>query len=156
MIRITINDKVLGEHLKRFPDEVRTALAAKETQLADALVRKAQGLAPHKSGLLASSIHRRIYPSEQRVTARVYVSGKALAYAGAQEYGARTRPHEIFAAKGRALAFIAGGKQAFAAHVSHPGAIIPRHPFLNQALTQMREQIRVELIETVMNSLTRK
>lgn len=149
MLRIDINTEVGEARLKRMPDAVRDALKEKELHLAHILVAKAQGAAPRLTGKLAASIKESVRASEKSVTARVYVSGKARKYAHAQEFGAKTRAHEIFASKAAALAFVFGGEPVFAKSVMNPGAVIPAHPFLTSSFKSMQAEIRSGLIDAV-------
>lgn len=149
MLKIEINTAVAEARLKRMPDAVRQALQEKETDLAGMLVAKARGAAPKKTGTLAAGIRQRVRSSKKWVVARVYVGGKGRKYAHAQEYGAKTKAHEIVAGKAKALAFVAGGKATFAASVQHPGATIPAHPFMRPSLRSMASQIRAGLTAAV-------
>jgi phage gpG-like protein len=80
-----------------------------------------------RSGKLRKSIGHRA--GAKSVT--VYSAG--VPYAGIDELGGRTRPHEIVATKAQALHFVFGAKD-FAKSVHHPGSRIPARPFVRSAL----------------------
>ena len=65
-----------------------------------------------------------------------------LEYARIHEFSGKTKPHEIFPKKGRALAFMMGGKQVIVKSVKHPGSVIPERSFMRTALNEMTPQIR--------------
>ena len=85
-----------------------------------------------RSGTLAASVSAEIDDEGDVLTATVASSG--VPYAEIQERGGHTAAHEIVAVKGRVLAFVAGGKMRFAAHVLHPGSNIPARAPFAQAL----------------------
>lgn len=155
MLTVRIDATVGEARLRRMPGGVRDALKEKELDLAAILVGKAAGAAPKKSGLLSRSIRQSVRATPKAVTARVYVSGKARKYAHAQEFGAKTRAHEILPNKARALAFALGGKTVFAGSVQHPGAVIPAHPFMRSSLKSMEGRIRAGLDEAVKLGLSK-
>jgi hypothetical protein len=135
-------------HLSRIVPAVRIALEAKIEPLAQKFVSAAAAEAPHKSYTLADDIREKVTSTARGVIAKVDIApGKARKYASAQEQGAKIRAHEILATKARAMAFLAGGQIHFAGKVQHPGAIIPRHPFMRPTLTSMTPEIRTELTE---------
>ena len=78
-----------------------------------------------------------------------------LEYAAIHEFGGRTKPHDIFPKKGRALAFMMGGKQVIVKSVKHPGSIIPQRSFMRTALNEMQPQIR-EAFETAISEVVTK
>jgi hypothetical protein len=69
----------------------------------------------------------------------------ALATSVAAAFGA--------AAVAAALAFVTGGTQRFAAHVHHPGSVIPAFAYLGGALESMRSEIEDGLKQAVLDAL---
>jgi phage gpG-like protein len=65
-----------------------------------------------------------------------------LEYARIHEFGGKTKAHDIFPKKGRALAFMMGGKQVIVKSVKHPGSVMPERSFMRTALNEMTPQIR--------------
>ena len=68
-------------------------------------------------------------------------------YAAIQEYGGKTRAHEILPVKAQALAFVAGGAQRFARKVEHPGSLIPERSYLRSSLDEMSDEIVAALAD---------
>ena len=63
-------------------------------------------------------------------------------YAAIHEFGGTIPPHEIVPDKARALAFLVGGKQAFAARVQMPAVTMPERSYMRAALSEMADDIR--------------
>lgn len=95
----------------------------------------------NRSGRLRDSISPRVTESGNTVVGEV---GTNVAYASIHEYGGRTPAHDIFPRKGRALAFMMGGKQVIVKSVHHPGSVFPERSFMRTALNEMEPQIRAE------------
>jgi hypothetical protein len=57
------------------------------------------------------------------------------------EFGGIIPPHEIVPDKARALAFLVGGKQAFAARVNLPAVTVPERSYLRASLAEMADEI---------------
>jgi len=51
-------------------------------------------------------------------------------YAAIHEFGGTIPPHQIVPDKAKALAFLVGGKQAFAARVQLPAATMPERSYM--------------------------
>ena len=146
MLKVTLDLSEGRERLKRIPEAVRAALAERLEAIAERFVAAAAAAAPKKTGALAADIRDKIRSSARQVIATVDIGpGKPRAYASAQERGAKTAAHEILATKAKALAFLAGGSIHFAGRVQNPGAVIPRHPFMQPTLTAMTSEIHGEV-----------
>lgn len=76
-------------------------------------------------------------------------------YAHIQEYGGKTPAHDIFPKKGRALAFMMGGKQVIVKSVHHPGSVIPEHSFMRTSLAEMEPEIKVAFENAVSEVVSR-
>lgn len=69
------------------------------------------------------------------------------------EFGGTIPPHQIVPDKARALAFLVGGKQAFAARVQLPAVTMPERSYMRASLAEMAEEIRDELGATVVETI---
>ena len=140
----------LSARFSTLPAAVQAALRAKAGELAQRLQAhvvqdKLSGqVLQIKSGALRASIAAAVDVDGDKVRARVFSSGD-VKYAAIQEYGGHTSPHEILPNKGKALAFVIGGKPVFATMVHHPGSQIPARSYLRSSLADMAGQIAVEL-----------
>lgn len=101
-----------------------------------------------RSGALRRSIQQVVSVAEPTVTGRVFSSGD-VKYAGIQEYGGRTSPHDIFPKKAEALAFVMGGKTVFAKVVHHPGSQIPARSFMRTGLADLAPEIEADIKRAV-------
>ncbi len=63
--------------------------------------------------------------------------------------GGTIPPHEILPDKAKALAFLVGGKQTFAARVNLPAITMPERSYMRSSLAEMAEQIRDEFAAAV-------
>lgn len=115
------------------------------------------------TGPLYQSVRSQQIEDRSGITGRVYTDG--VAYAAAQEYGARTPPHVILPKNGTVLAFLApgslglssgGGASAlvFAKRVNHPGSTIPERSYARLALVQMRGDFQGGIREVVSEAIS--
>jgi phage gpG-like protein len=144
-VEVTGADEV-GTRLAALPDAMTAALAAASNALAGQLVELVRaklggGVLQSRSGALARSVS---------VSGPTIVGGKVVTsiaaggdvkYAAIQEYGGATSPHDILPSRGKALAFIAGGREVFAKVVHHPGSHIPERSYLRASLAEMAPAI---------------
>jgi phage gpG-like protein len=138
--------EALQARLDGLPAAVAAAVAAKSAALAEQLLglvdsKLVGGLLQARTGALAASV---IVDGPRIEGDRVVVSvsaGADLKYAAIQEYGGVTSPHEILPSRAKALAFLAGGREAFAKVVHHPGSHIPAHGYLAGSLAEMAAEI---------------
>jgi phage gpG-like protein len=147
MLSVTLTGaEALQARLDGLPSAVVAAIAAKSTALADqlrALVQSklASGALHSRTGALAASV---IVDGPRIEGDRVVVSvsaGGDLKYAAIQEYGGVTSPHEILPSRAKALAFLAGGGEAFAKVVHHPGSRIPARRYLASSMAEIAAEI---------------
>lgn len=127
-------------------DKLRPFMAAFTLRLRDQV--KANIADRFKStGPLYQSVQSEMEETVGSISGRVYTDG--VAYAAAQEYGARTPAHTIVPINAQALAFMSpfglgfssgGGANAliFAKKVNHPGSVIPERSYARLALAQLR------------------
>jgi hypothetical protein len=147
-------DQAAAELFQRLPAGVDTVLAAKAAALADRLVRhvaddKLSGqVLKTRTGALKASIAAEVTAQDGVVRARVFSAGD-LKYALIQEVGGVIPAHDIVPVKAKALAFLVGGRQVFAAIVHHPASTIPAHAYLSGALNDLAPSIVSELIGAV-------
>jgi phage gpG-like protein len=140
----------LSSGLASMPAAVRAALAAKAADLAHRLQAhvvqdKLSGqVLQAKTGALKASISATVDADAKGFKARVFSSGD-VKYAAIQEYGGQTPAHDILPSKAKALAFVVGGKLAFAKVVHHPGSRIPARSYLRSSLSDMAAEIGDEL-----------
>jgi phage gpG-like protein len=156
MFQVDLRDDYSAS-LAGMPDRVRQALASKANVLAIALEAKIQqklsgGVLNSRSGALASSIIATVDESSADVSVRIGTSGD-VKYAAIQEFGGTIPPHEIVPDKAKALAFVVGGKQVFAALVNLPAVTIPERSYLRSSLGEMAEEITGGLSEAVIEAM---
>jgi phage gpG-like protein len=155
MFEIDLRDN-FSASLAAMPDQVRQALSSKANMLAVALEAKIQqklsgGVLNMRSGALASSIVATVDESAADVSVRIGTSGD-VKYAAIQEFGGTIPPHEIVPNKAKALAFVVGGKQVFAARVNLPAVTIPERSYLRSSLAEMAGEIAEGLSEAVVEA----
>ena len=143
--------------LAGMPDRVRQALLSKANVLAVALEVKIQqklsgGVLNTRSGALARSIIATVDESSADVTVRIGTSGD-IKYAAIQEFGGTIPPHEIVPDKAKALAFVVGGKQVFAAQVNLPAVTMPERLYLRSSLAEMAGDIAEGLSEAIVEAI---
>ena len=156
MLQIELRDD-FSASLAGMPDQVRQALSSKANALAVALEAKIQqklsgGVLNMRSGALASSIVATVDESSADVSVRIGTSGD-IKYAAIQEFGGTIPPHEIVPDKAKALAFVVGGKQVFAARVNLPAVTLPERSYLRSSLAEMAGEIRDELSGAVAEAM---
>lgn len=154
MLNIQITgDQELIARLGSMPDQVRRALLKKVTELAFKLEGhikndKLQGqVLHHKSGKLIASIFSQVTQSGDSTIGKAASSGD-VKYAAIHEFGGTIEIPEIVA-KGKALAFMQGGKMAFYKKVAAHTVTMPERSFMRSSLADMREQIIAEMTEAV-------
>jgi len=148
MLQLALNDGVSAA-LAALPDRLRDALSSKANELAAALQEKIQqklsgDVLNQKSGVLARSIVVMVDDSSANVAVTIATSPD-IKYAAIQEYGGMIPPHEILPDKAKALAFVLGGKQVFAAHVNLPAIAMPERSYMRASLAEMADEITEEL-----------
>lgn len=144
-IAITGADALTAK-LDELPPTILAAVAASSASLAEQLAtlvhtKLTGGVLQARTGALAGSVvidGARI--DGERVVVGISAGGD-LKYAAIQEYGGTTSPHEILPSRARALAFLAGGGEAFARRVRHPGSHIPARSYLRASLAELAAEI---------------
>lgn len=101
-----------------------------------------------KSGFLRDQLQTEVSASNSGATGRVFISG--VVYAAIQEYGGRTRPHDILPVKAKALAFMSPAKlgisksgssaMVYAKVVHHPGSVMPERSYMRSSLVEYRNE----------------
>jgi phage gpG-like protein len=142
--------------LAAMPERIRDALSAKSNTLAAALQQRIrQKLAGEvlqtRSGALAASIVASIAAEPQGVAVRI--ASTDVKYAAIHEFGGTIPPHQIVPDKAKALAFVIGGKQVFAARVQIPAVTMPARSYMGASLAEMVEATREGLSEAVRETL---
>ena len=155
MIQLSLHDGASAA-LAAMPDRIRDALSSKATALAADLQAKIQqklsgAVLSQKSGALAGSIAATVDNSSADVS--VTVATGDIQYAAIHEFGGIIPPHEIVPDKAKALAFILGGKQAFAARVNLPAIAMPERSYMRSSLAEMADEIGEELGEVVAGAI---
>jgi len=143
--------------LAAVPERIRDALSAKASALAATLQEKiarnlSGGVLNMKTGALAGSIGVTIDDSSADVSVRIATSPD-IKYAAIHEFGGTIPPHQIVPDKAKALAFLVGGKQAFAARVQIPAVTMPERSYMRSALAEMADAIRDEFAATVVEAI---
>jgi phage gpG-like protein len=152
MFELSLNDDASAA-LAAMPERIRDALADKANSLAAKLQAKIQqklsgDVLNRKSGALARSIYATIDDAPADVSVTLATSAD-IKYAAIHEYGGMIPPHQIVPDKAKALAFLVGGKQAFAARVNLPAIAMPERSYMRSSLAEMAGEIRDELSEAV-------
>jgi phage gpG-like protein len=152
MFELSLNDDASAA-LAAMPERIRGVLADKANSLAAKLQAKIQqklsgGVLNQKSGALARSIYATIDDAPADVSVTLATSAD-IKYAAIHEYGGMIPPHQIVPDKAKALAFLVGGKQAFAARVNLPAIAMPERSYMRSSLAEMAGEIRDELSEAV-------
>jgi phage gpG-like protein len=155
MIEITLQDNYSAA-LAALPDRLHQALSDKANALAAQLAVKVQqklsgDVLNQKSGALARSIVTTIDDSSADISVTVASNGD-VKYAAIHAFGGVIAPHEIVPDKARALAFVVGGKQVFAAHVNLPAITMPERSYLRSSLAEMADEIKEGLSEVVVEA----
>ena len=132
--------------LAAMPERIQSAIAAKAGVLAAELQAKIQqklagGVLNMKSGALAGSIGVMVDEASSGVAVRLSTSPD-VKYAAIQEFGGTIPPHQIVPDKAKALAFVVGGKQVFAARVQIPVVTMPERSYMRASLAEEADDIR--------------
>ncbi len=156
MLTLTLRDGASAA-LADMPERVRDALSAKANALAAELEAKVQqklagSVLNTRTGALAGSIVASIEESSATISVRIATSGD-IKYAAIHEFGGMIPPHQIVPDKAKALAFLVGGKQVFAARVNLPALTMPERSYLRASLAEMAGQIAEELTATVTDAM---
>ena len=158
MLNVTlVGDRELIAKLQAMPARVHDALLKKVTVLALQLEAKVKqklsgDVLNVKTGALRRSIFETVDESASSVVGKVASAGD-VKYAAIHEFGGTIPAHEIVPSKAKALAFVIGGKQVFAARVQIPDVQMPERSFLRSALGEMEPQIVEGLREAVRQGL---
>jgi phage gpG-like protein len=156
MLDVSLRDDASAA-LASLPDRLRDALSAKANVLAAALQAKIQQklsgeVLQQKSGALARSITATIGDASSDIAVTI-ASSPDIKYAAIHEYGGTIPPHEIVPDKARALAFLIGGKQTFAARVNLPAIAMPERSYMRSSLAEMADEIAQGLSEAAVEAL---
>jgi phage gpG-like protein len=141
--------------LAAMPERLRQALLSKATALAVALQAKIQqklagGVLNARTGALARSIVATIDDGEAGVSVRI-ATADDIKYAAIHEFGGIIPPHQIVPDKAKALAFVIGGKQIFAARVNLQAIAMPEQSYMRASLAEMADEIASGLTEAAMD-----
>jgi len=155
MLQLSLVDRYSAV-LAAMPERIRDALSGKADALAADLQAKIQqklagGVLNQKTGALARSIAATVDASSANVS--VSVAAIDIKYAAIHEFGGVIPPHEIVPDKAKALAFIVGGKQVFAARANLPAIAIPERSYMRSSLAGMADEIREGLGEAVAEAI---
>jgi hypothetical protein len=122
---------------------------AQQLGLLEEKVRERMASLFHNPARMQESVSSQMESGDNFIDGQVKASG--LPYLAIQEYGGRTRPHEIFPVNATVLAFMAPAKlgfsgvsesgMVFAKHVNHPGSNIPERSYMRSALAMRRAAI---------------
>jgi phage gpG-like protein len=143
--------------LADMPARLRDALAETTNALAAELQAKIQqklpgGVLNAKTGALARSIIATIEETDAGIGVTVASSGD-VKYAAIHEFGGVIPPHEIVPDKAKALAFLVGGKLAFAARVNLPAVAMPERSYMRSSLAEMADEIAGAMTEAVFEAM---
>ena len=156
MFDLSLNDAA-SPALATLPDRLRAALAVKSavlaTELQATIQQKLSGdVLNMKSGALAGSIGVAVDESSASITVHIFTSPD-VKYAAIHEFGGTIPPHQVLPDKARALAFLVGGKQGFAARVNLPAITMPERSYMRSSLAEMAGEIHDELDVAVVEAI---
>ena len=156
MFTLSLRDSASAA-LAQMPERLRAALSAKANALAAELEGRvhqklAGGVLNERSGALARSIIATIADASGNIAVSVIASSD-VKYAAIHEFGGTIPPHEIVRDKAKALAFLIGGKQAFAERVNIPAVTMPERSYLRSSLGEMAEAMRDEFAEAMIEAI---
>jgi hypothetical protein len=160
-------DRLIAQ-FNELPAVVAANVAAKVQSLTDFLADQVRGNLTsgdplhEKTGALLRSIGQSFTADGLGAFGQVF--SKGVPYAGIQERGGQTPPHDIYPVNAKALRFLARSKLSFrpgeqtgdpvfAAHVSHPGSTMPERSYLRRALAQNAAQIATEIKQAALDAL---
>lgn len=149
---VTTADEEIRNYLTNIARGRKTAIRSTVRDLTQELVALVRERAPRKTGRLARSIQAKITATDTGVES---VISSSVPYAGIQNVGGRTPPHEILPVNASVLRFsvIRGFNPVgnnrlgivFARQVNHPGANIRGTGYATSALNDMRGRIVTEI-----------
>lgn len=150
IVSITVDTGQADRKLRALPEVLRGRLRTvivRDTKDLAALVRSnlSGAVLNTRSGRLLNSLKNEMVENAASVYGRVYSQG--VPYAGIQERGGQTKPHEIRPINVRALHFFMGGSEVFATVVHHPGSKIPARPAFQGALDAMRSRLIADMTD---------
>lgn len=156
MLTLSVRDAASAE-LAKMPERLRTTLAAKAGALTAELEGRVRqklsgGVLNARSGALARAIVATVTDASGDVAVNVAAVGD-VKYAAIHEFGGVIPAHEILPDKAEALAFLIGGKQAFAKRVALPAVVMPERSYLRSSLADMADDIREGLSAAVGEAL---
>ena len=156
MFDLSLNDAASGA-LATMPERIAAALTTKTSALAAELYAKIQqklsgDLLNPKSGALAGSIGVTIADETAGISVRIGVSAD-VKYAAIHEFGGTIPAHEVLPDKAKALAFLVGGKQTFAARVLMPTVTMPERSYMRSSLAEMADEVKDEMAGAVLKVL---
>lgn len=143
--------------LAAMPERVRDVLSSKASTLAAELQAKIQQklsgtVLNQKSGALARSIVATVDNASANIFVSIVTSGD-IKYAAIHEFGGIIPPHEILPDKAKALAFVIGGKPAFATRVNLPAITMPERSYMRSSLADLADEIGEGLSEAVVEAM---
>jgi phage gpG-like protein len=150
-------DDAASAALVAVPERIAAALSAKANAVAAELYAKIQqklsgDVLDQKSGTLAGSIGVTMDDGPAGVIVRIATSAD-VKYAAIHEFGGTIPAHQIVPDKAKALAFLIGGKHAFAARVLMPTVAMPERSYMRSSLTEMSDEIKDDLAGAVVEAL---
>ena len=156
MFDLTLRDRASAAFAD-MPERVRSSLSDKANALATELLAKIQqklagGVLHPRSGALAASIIASIDKSAANVAVSIG-AGSGIKYAAIHEFGGVIPPHEIVPDKAKALAFVVGGKQVFAARVNLPAVTMPERSYMRSSLAEMADEIAGSMTDAVVEAM---
>ena len=142
----------IGGNIRSLFDEIKSGTGKRMSTIVFGLSNKIKfeklsgQVLKNKTGTLRRSITPTVKTEGSSITGEVATN---IEYAAIHEYGGRTKPHDIFPRKGRALAFMMGGKKVVVKSVHHPGSVFPERSFMRTALNEMRPEIRAAFQDAI-------
>lgn len=144
--------KEISGKFEHLPEDIRAALITEVTGLTAEVYararRRAGELLKVRSGRYLDSIVQKVRTSTARVRGTVSAGvgytapgRKPKRVPGFLEFGGHARARMIPVRSAKALHFLRGGNEIFAALVRHPGPTIAPHPIIYGALAEMQSEI---------------
>jgi len=151
MFEVKVDSSKALLKLDSFTKSVHDALDLYVTLEAGELLGRVQELAGGSvlkviTGKYLKSIKTSFRVTEKSITAKIYSKDPR---AGLFEWGGTTPARDIYPNTAKAMAFLRGVGELFAAHVKRPVITYKPHPTIHAAFDEMKQEIESGLIRTV-------
>ena len=159
-IRLTQQAQLILAGLRAFPEKMAAALVAEMDRQNEFTVGHIQKnrmtrRGPETLGVVTNRLRSSVRPTKAVLQGGEIQSaiGSNVVYMGIHEFGGQTKPHKIFPKKGRALAFMRGGKSVVVKSVNHPGSKIPARAPIRRGIEDRAENYSRALSAAILRAV---